>query len=205
MMTGQGEIADGGVIGVLRLRGPLRVAELAAETHVTPTAVRQRLHRLMAEGLVERRVERVGRGRPSHRYSLTAEGLRSSGTNYADLAVALWLEIRSIRDPEVRRGLFERVGRAMARFYADRIGGGSIAERMEGLRKVFQERGVPLQVERGGKLPVVSLACPYPDLARRDRGICAMERMMFSEVLQAGVTLAECRLDGAGCCRFEVN
>ena len=67
---------------------------------VTATAVRQRLQRLMAEGLIERHTERKGRGRPNHRYSLTEKGERSAGTNFSDLAVVLWEEIKAVDDPD---------------------------------------------------------------------------------------------------------
>ncbi len=47
-----------------------------------------------------------------------------------------------------------------------------------------------------------ALACPYPELAKRDRGVCTMEKMMLSEILGENVRLSECRLDGATCCTF---
>ena len=56
----------------------------------------------------------AGRGRPSHRYSLTNKGQRHKerpGNNYADLAGALWTEIRAIQNPDVRRGLLQRIVR----------------------------------------------------------------------------------------------
>ncbi len=46
-------------------------------------------------------------------------------------------------------------------------------------------------------------ACPYPELAEVDRGICAMERLMFAELLEQDVRLTACRLDGDPCCRFQ--
>ncbi|HTU25776.1 MAG TPA: hypothetical protein VMF30_10280, partial [Pirellulales bacterium] len=46
-------------------------------------------------------------------------------------------------------------------------------------------------------------ACPYPELAEVDRGICAMERLMFAELLARDVRLTACRLDGDPCCRFQ--
>jgi DeoR family transcriptional regulator, suf operon transcriptional repressor len=42
-------------------------------------------------------------------------------------------------------------------------------------------------------------------LAEQDRGICGVERMLFSELLGENIRLSECRLDGASCCRFETN
>jgi len=49
------------------------------------------------------------------------------------------------------------------------------------------------------------LACPYPDLVEQDRAVCAMERMMFSDLLGQNVRLDKCRLDEGNCCTFGLN
>jgi predicted ArsR family transcriptional regulator len=62
---------------------------------------------------------------------------------------------------------------------------------------------VPFAVDTSGELPVLSaLACPYPELAKLDRGVCTMEKLMLSEMLGENVLLSDCRLDGASCCTF---
>jgi len=198
------ESSDDGLLGLLRKSGSLSVSDLTKATGVTPTAVRQRLVRLMAEGLVNREVNRTNRGRPSHRYALTDKGRRQSGSNFADLALALWHEVRAVEHPEVRRGLLERIAKTMARMYASEVSGTTTAERMDSVSRVLTERNVPFEVDQSGGLPVLmAVGCPYPDLAEHDRGICALERMMFSELVGAGLRLSECRLDGDECCRFE--
>ncbi len=198
------ESSDAGILNLLRQTGPLGVSQLTKATGVTPTAVRQRLVRLMAEGFVDRQVARSGRGRPGHRYALTDKGRRHTGANFADLAIALWQEVRSVQDASVRRGLLERIAKTMAAMYRPQITGTSEAERMRSIGQVFAEREVPFDVDESGDLPVLTaLACPYPQLAEQDRGICALERMMFSELVGEGLRLADCRLDGDECCRFE--
>jgi predicted ArsR family transcriptional regulator len=52
---------------------------------------------------------------------------------------------------------------------------------------------------------LTSHACPYPELAEQDRGICAAERLMLQDLVGSAVQLSECRLDGAACCRFTVG
>ncbi len=230
VMANYSTTSDSGLLDLLRQRGPLGIAALAAATKVTPTAVRQRLNRLMQQGLIERNAAAAQRGRPSHRYSLTTKGQRSPGTNFSDLAVVLWNEIRAVKDTEVRRGLFKRLATNMAALYQRQVHGDTLEQRMQSVAAIFSERQVPLVVEhattnesvetqsgptvfedgtssapprRKGSLPVLTaLACPYPELAEQDRGICAMERMLFSEMLGRDVRLSECRLDGDSCCRF---
>jgi DeoR family transcriptional regulator, suf operon transcriptional repressor len=198
--------SDAGILNLLRKLGPLSVLRMADLTKVTQTAVRQRLVRLMAQGMIERVPEKQTRGRPSHRYSLTDKGRQQSGSNFVDLAMVLWNEIREIKDAEVRRGLLQRLSSRMASMYAQQMNGTTTDERMESLAALFAERNVPLTVDRTGDLPILTVeACPYPLLAEQDRGICAMEKMVFSELLGENVRLSQCRLDGANCCTFETG
>src|SRR3954466_2016210 len=102
-MPSTAESSDVGLLDLLRKHGSLSVSQLKAVMHVTTTAVRQRLVRLLASGEIERTKERLNRGRPAHRYGLTEKGRRRAGSNFADLAMTLWQEVREIKDPEIRR------------------------------------------------------------------------------------------------------
>jgi predicted ArsR family transcriptional regulator len=198
------ETSDIGLLDLLRTHGPLSVAQLKASMGVTATAVRQRLVRLLAQGDIERTPVRMTRGRPVHRYRLTEKGRRRAGANFADLAIALWDEMRQIKDPEVRRGLLQRISGRLAGLYAGQVHGSSLEERIESLAAVFRERQIPFDVDTTGDLPVLhARACPYPDLAEQDRTVCSMERLMFSELAGEPLRLSSCRLDGHSGCTFE--
>jgi DeoR family transcriptional regulator, suf operon transcriptional repressor len=215
--------SDAAVIELLRVDDRLGVGDLAKRLGVTATAVRQRLDRLMRAGVVGRTTVPGGlsaagepggsrlRGRPSHVYSLTEKGRRTGGDNFRDLALVLWREIRSVREPAVRQGLISRIGSAMAGMYRDEVSGATPRQRLESTAKILQERRIPCGVEPSSDpsnhgLPVLtSYACPYPELAEQDRGICAAERAMLQDLVGSAVRLSECRLDGASCCRFTVG
>ena len=200
------ENSDLAILDLIRKDEALGVAELARSLGVTATAVRQRLNRLMGQGLIDRTVVRTGRGRPGHRYMLTEEGRRKVGDNFADLALALWQEVRRLKDPAVRKGLLKRLAKTMADMYGDKVRGGILAERLQAVRRLFASRNVPFSVDESGRLPVLAAeACPYPELAEQDRAICDVERMMLAELLGRDVRLVECRLDGYGCCSFKMG
>lgn len=207
-MTVVAESPDQSMIDFLRRKGSVTISELVETMGVTATAVRQRLGRLMGEGLIQRETERQVRGRPIHRYSLTEKGQRAGGDNFGDLATVLWDEIKAIKDPEIQRGLLQRVAARLAETYERDITGDTLEERMVALARVMRDRGVSFdvemsQVEGSSGAPVLSvLSCPYPDIAARDRGVCTMEKLMISEALGEAVRLSECRLDGAACCTF---
>ncbi len=197
---------DVALLDLLRKRDALTVSELATAMNVTATAVRQRLNRLTGNGYVERTTKHGGRGRPHHQYTLTEQGRRKTGSNFADLAAALWNEIRAIKDEEVRWGLLSRISQKMAQFYQTEIHGTDLESRMESLAELFDDRQIPVSVDMDEGLPVLTvLACPYPELAENDRSICAMERLMFTELLGADIRMDECRLDGQTRCTFEAK
>lgn len=217
-MAGPSVSSDGVLLDLLRGAAGLTIHEMADALGVTATAVRQRLTRLMAQGLIGRRTERVGRGRPNHVYELTAQGQRSAGSNFSDLAMVLWEELRAIPDPAVRRGLLARVSHKMADRYgaeadeavvADPIEESPAAERpllekMERLSKEYRRRAIPFTVDQRGEMPVLNAhACPYPDLAEHDHSICAMETLLFSEIVGEPLKLSKCRVAGDHCCSFE--
>jgi len=203
--------SDAAVIELLRSENALGVGPIAARLGVTATAVRQRLDRLLTAGIVARTTPAVSgarqRGRPSHVYSLTDKGRRTGGDNFRDLALVLWREIRDVRDPAVRQGLIRRIGTAMAGLYRDQVGVGSPGTRLERMAGLMRDRDLSCRYDAAdpahGGLPVLtSYACPYPDLAEQDRGICAAERIMLQDLVGSSVSLAACRLDGGDCCQF---
>ena len=77
---------------------------------------------------------------------------------------------------------------------------------MQSLARVFEKRQIPFSVDQGADLPVLTaLACPYHDLAEEDRSVCAMEKMLFAELIGEELRLTQCRLDGSSCCTFEIS
>ena len=193
------------ILDCLRKADGLSVPQLVDLLGVTATAVRQRLNRLMDQGMIDRVQVTRGRGRPSHRYHLTEAGRQETGRNFADLATALWAEIRSIKDPEVRRGLLQRLSSRLASFYAGEVQGADLEERMRAVADLLSSRQIPFEVDVRNELPVLTaLGCPYTELAEKDRSICAMERMLFTELIGEKLNLSSCRLDGSHCCTFEI-
>ena len=194
------------ILDILRKRGGMTVSELSESAGVTGTAVRQRLNRLLEEADIYRECMETSRGRPRHCYLLTTKGRRRSGENFADLAIALWQEIRAIDDVEMKRGLLQRVSSRLAQLYAGKIQGKTVNERMNSLAVLFSERRLPVKMDTTGEIPQISVeACPYPELAEQDRGVCSMERLLFSEMIGETLQLTDCRLDGDCTCTFQAN
>lgn len=195
--------SDQEMIDLLQRSEALSIAQLGDGLQVTPTAIRQRLNRLMAEGLVERREVRRGRGRPGHVYSLTEKAKKKAGSNFHDLAIALWKQVAEIEPPEVRNQVLHRVVETLAAQYRSQVAGGSLDARIEALKNLLRERGVSFDIQSKQGFPVLSThQCPYPELADEDPSICELETNLFSMILDQPIELSECRLHGDGCCCF---
>jgi predicted ArsR family transcriptional regulator len=203
------ESSDRELLDLIRRHGPLTVTEMAEQLGVTGTAVRNRLARLLGTGLVERKAEHVGRGRPRHRYQASVEAHKRLGQNYADLAVALWEEMMgSVADRKLRRLLFTRITDRLAEIYRARLTGEGWEKRLVQLSNLLHDRGVEAEVARDSEGLAVILrqhSCPYYELAETDRGICALERKMFEKILGRGLRLIQCRLDGDRSCDFQAK
>lgn len=203
------ETSDRSLLDLIRRHGPLTVAELARRQGVTATAVRNRLTRLVGSGMVERRAEHVGRGRPRYTYQASVEAHKRLGQNYADLAVVLWDEMMStVEDRKLRRVLFARITDRLAELYRAQVTGDEWEGRLVQLGTILHDRGIEAEVIRteGKTAPVLKQhSCPYYELAEVDRAVCAMERKMFEKVLGRGLRLSQCRLDGHRSCDFEAK
>ncbi len=198
--------SDADLMDLLRISGSMGVSDLSRKMEVTPTAVRQRLIRLLAQGLIQREVLRAGRGRPKHLYDLTDKGLRLTGSNFTDLALALWREISASGQQGIPVEVVQRIAKSLAAGYAGEIRGNTTAERMRSLSELLAQRRIPVTVKDLSKEVVMTAhACPYPQLAEQDRNVCAMEEMLFSTLLGHDVELTHCRLDGGSDCQFQAK
>lgn len=205
-MIGLTSTSDDQFLDEIRRRGKASVRELLEVSGVTENAVRHRLTRLMGMGLIQREEVRGSRGRPFHAYALTEKANQRFGSNYTDLAVTLWNGIKQISDRATRRELARGICDALVARYRDRIPHGSLERRLAGLKKVFADRGIDLEIDRGHSLPIIrERECPYAELAEVDRGICALEKQMYQKLLGSPVRLAQCRFDGHDCCEFEAK
>ena len=197
---------DQAVLDLLRQQQGLTVHELIERLDVTATAVRQRLERLEQVGLIERRKEGVGRGRPQFRYFLTPVGMRYASASYADLALALWAEIMEMPNPQQRSRILRRVAKRMGEgLKLNMPADATLTQRMEAMAMALGQRKIPAFVDEGGSLPVLQVhACPYPELSAQgeNRQLCEMEQEMLSEAIGHAVQLDCCRLDGHNMCQF---
>lgn len=190
----------------MRSGNSFSIGDLIESLNVTATAIRQRIDRLFERGLIEREKIVAGRGRPTYAYRITDSGRRVSAADSTELAEALWREILSIEDPDLRDRLLTSVAQRLGREYAAQLDEDApLEERMRVLSRLLSARRVNSDVISEGTLPVLDInACPYPTLAdgTGDHSMCRLEEKVISEALGKPVQLSQCRLDGDTCCQF---
>ncbi len=204
-MASQLDSQDRDCLDRLRRSKGESVHDLCIDFGVTPTAIRQRLSRLLQQQLVTREAVRLeGRGRPRHVYHVTDRGLKKLGDNYGDLARILWDEVKQIDDARTRQQVIDGVRRALVNHYSSQVGDGPIAGRFVRLTEVLAEGGYDVELDERDGLPVLrEKNCPFPELATCDPDICSLEQEVFSEVLGTPLELTSCWRDGESCCEFE--
>ncbi len=197
--------ADREFLDQLHKLGASTVQAICDAMEVTPTAVRQRLGRLMSSGLATRKRVHASRGRPFYQYSVTNAGLQQLGDNYGELALVLWRELSRIGDQRVREAIVEGLRNTFVERYSAGVNADVPLDRLRQLRQALADRGFDVEIDVDRELPVLrENNCPYLELASGDSSICELEQTVFQEILGAEVRLSQCCLDGHRCCEFEL-
>jgi predicted ArsR family transcriptional regulator len=193
------------LLRLLKLRGPLSAAELAAALGVTAVAVRKHLDLLHAEGAL--RAERIHQpiGRPVARYHLTpaAESYFPRGHHalLLDLLAAIDRE-----DPAAVDRLLETCSVAQQPRYRARLADKPPAERVAELARLREEDGFLTSVQRDGDALVLrEHHCPIRDVAERYPAACRCEQELFGSLLGLSVERTESALQGAPACAFRIS
>ena len=196
----------GQILKLLQQRGSLNIKEIETALGVTTTAVRQQLIALQTEDLVSAVTVREKRGRPHAVYSLSENGQTLFARGYENLAQVLLEEVLRLAEPDSVRHLLHRVGARLGEQYAEQLQGAVLAERLQELVSMLEQRGIISEVEEeDGAFVLTEYGCPYYGLAREHREICGMEIEAMEQALGSEVTLCQSQLDGHHGCQFQVK
>jgi len=198
---------DREILQHLQRNGGANVQELCDLLGVTRNAVRQRISRLEASGLLSSEQESQSRGRPKNVYQVTADGLHSLGEDYRELAVVLWEAIVGLEDSTARQQLISQVRDRLAdRFRRKLTETYSADQRLDQLADEMKSSGFNVESDHSAALPILrETNCPFPMLADVDETICQVEREVLEQVLGAPVAFKNRCRDGHHCCEFEVQ
>jgi DeoR family suf operon transcriptional repressor len=203
--TGYDQASPAGqILQYIQRHGEATVKALQALLDVSATAVREHLAHLQADGLLAARSVRRGPGRPHLVYTLTAKAHSLFPKQYDQLITLLLRELSDRDGPHELEQLLDRISRRLAHEYADRMAGTDVAARLDELRRLLEQRGVPAEVPPDGE-SIHLFACPYHDVAHAHPEVCSMERQMIEYVLGEKLVLEQSIREGSHRCRFSLR
>ena len=173
------------ILLTIKKHGEARAEELAEALAITPSAVRQHLSALVAEGLLGVREQRGAAGRPKHFYSVTTAAEDLFPKTYGDLTCEL-LDYLAADEPGMVDRLFDRRRQRRVEEAEARLAGRSFPERVEELARILDEDGYLAAVERDsddGTWYIVEHNCAILEVAFRYGQACSSEIGFLREVM----------------------
>jgi DeoR family suf operon transcriptional repressor len=173
------------VIFYLKKRNEMTVADLCEVLGITSMAVRRHLSGLQKDGLVECRLVRAGRGRPSYKYRLTskAESLFPSAINNFAFEI-----LDAVFESKGHQGVMELLqmrDEALFRKVQPRLATLPLKERIEEVVKIFSENGYMTEFTEleDGNYFIYQQHCAVHNLASKYRQICVLEAQLIERLL----------------------
>lgn len=195
----------GRVLKAIQVRGRASIKDVASDLNVTTSAVRLHLTQLQASGAIRAEKVREGVGRPYYVYSVTPQAHNLFYKDYGELARLLLEEFTETQGTDALQSVLNRVGDKLAELYRDRVGSRELADRLAAWVDLLDQRGVVVEIEKTESGFVLrEYGCPYQNVAVENRAICEMERQVMARLLESGVKLTQCVLDGHRGCRFAI-
>lgn len=169
--------------------GQSNAAKLAKSLQISSQAVRRHLGELERDGLVEHQTVQQGMGRPQHLYELSEQGKSLFPHRYGEFAVS-FLDVLAETDGQ------ERVSKVLAKqwqkkatSYRDRLGTGTLAERVLNLVKLRQEEGYMAELHQcksssqNQEFIFTEYNCAISEVAESYPSVCGHELEMFAAIL----------------------
>lgn len=193
----------GRVLKAIQVRGRASIKDVATDLGVTTSAVRLHLTQLEATGAIRADRVREGVGRPFYVYSVTPHAHNLFYRDYGELAKLLLEQVSETQGPDALQDVLRSVADRLAAIYSDQVWGRELADRVTAWAGLLDHRGISVQIEKSDEGYVLrEFGCPYQNVALENRAVCEMERQVMIRLLESGVKLTHCVLDGHQGCQF---
>ncbi len=115
-------------------------------------------------------------------------------------------EIREIAGADALQRVLRRVSARMADQHSARVEGRPLDERVQETAQVFREMGCIVECERrGDEFYLHQCTCPYPNVARQNRGVCALEVNFVRRLTGGDARLVSSLLRGDRACTYRIR
>lgn len=193
MSTVLSEGAKKELLDLIKHRGALSLEEATEELKLAKTTVRQHLLMMENQGLVTRRYERAGQGRPKVLFELAQRGQRLYPTQEPALLRELLEFLKSSGEQSKIKLFFERYWekrREQFKAILDSLPSKKteLETRIQALHTLLESEGFMPQIERTGSLVTVrECHCPYPEAIRTTQLPCKLESDFIKWALKTAI------------------
>ena len=177
------------ILQSLLVQGHATAQQLAQDLKISKQAVRRHLNELQAEGLIVYHSVQQGMGRPQHLYQLSESGrARLTPQKYGEFAVSFLDTLAETVGEEQVSKVLEKQWQRKAAEYRDRLGKGTLAQRIAKLVQLRKDEGYMAKLhqvssEKPQEFILVEHNCAISEVAESYPSICGHELEMFSAVL----------------------
>lgn len=193
------------ILQLLKMRSSMTVNQLTDALHISAMGIRQHLTILEEDSLVEYHVEKQGRGRPHHIYSLTDEAGSLFPTTYANFAVGLMQEVAKYNGPGFINKVFRSRMKVQLQMYKERLDGKNLIERVKELAHIRDEEGYMARFDENSTDYVLNEHnCPIAAIAQEYPHVCEIELALFRQSLGAKVYRVEHLMQGSHRCCYRI-
>jgi predicted ArsR family transcriptional regulator len=191
----------------LRRTKEMTVAELCDVLEITSMAVRRHLSALQKDGLVDCRLVRQQRGRPTYRYKLTAKAESMFPSGLGNMAYDL---LDAVFQTKGHQGVMELLTMRndwLATKHRDRLQALNLEERVKAVADLFSENGFMTNWEKldDGNYFIYQQHCAVHHLATQYRQLCVLEPILIQELLGLKVTREKFMLKDDPICGYVVH
>lgn len=181
------------ILQLLMKRSQATAVELATALGITPQAIRRHLKDLEAEGLIAYHSVQLGMGRPQHSYQLSPQGKEKFPKGYGEFALSFLDTLAETVGQEQVSSILRKQWERKAEEYGDRLGQGSLVDRVKNLVALRQAEGYMAEwyaVENDSNSFILAEHnCAISEVAASFPSVCGHELEMFA------VLLPDCKIE----------
>ncbi len=176
------------ILEYLLKHGQAKAVELAQSLNISPQAIRRHLKDLEDDGLIEHQAKQAGMGRPNYVYQLSRAGRDHFPNSYSGFAVSFLDTLAETGGEEQVERILRKQWQKKADLYRQRLGEGSLRQRLAQLVNLRMEEGYMAEVippeshEEEGFL-LTEHHCAIAEVAESFPSVCGNELEMFEEIL----------------------
>jgi DeoR family transcriptional regulator, suf operon transcriptional repressor len=195
-------------------QGQATAQDLAESLDISPQAIRRHLKDLETEGLIVYRSIQAGMGRPQHIYELTDMGRERFPHRYDDFAVSLLDTLAETVGSESVGELLRKQWERKAIAYRERLGTGSLRDRLEKLVDLRRAEGymaevIEVEPESAGGTPrfvVAEYNCAISHVATSFPSVCDRDLEMFAAIFpECEIHRTHWLIDGQNRCGYSIE